>query len=87
MSCLQPGIKPCHALLSLLLLTTALSQTPATPDAPPQTNVTQNAFLNQALSTLFVVGDSAARNQADLGRGDHFAHYFDTQSICTSQVI
>ena len=70
-------------LLGLLLLATAtaLAQTPATPDAPPQTSVAQNAPLNPALPTLFIVGDSTARNQADLGWGDHFAHYFDTAKI------
>src|SRR5258707_996238 len=70
-------------LLGLLLLSTAtiLAQTPATPDAPPQTNVAQNAPLNPGLPTLFIVGDSTARNQADLGWGDHFAHYFDTTKI------
>jgi len=74
--------KPLLGLLLLLLSTaTALAQTPATPDAPPQTNVAQNAALDPALPTLFIVGDSTARNQADLGWGDHFAHYFDTTKI------
>jgi rhamnogalacturonan acetylesterase len=70
-------------LFSLLLIATATArtQTPATPDAPPQTTVTQNAPLNPALPTVFIVGDSTARNQADLGWGDHFAHYFDTTRI------
>jgi rhamnogalacturonan acetylesterase len=70
-------------VLSLLLIatTTAFTQTPTTPDAPPQTTVTQNAPLNPALPTVFIVGDSTARNQADLGWGDHFAHYFDTTRI------
>jgi lysophospholipase L1-like esterase len=64
-----------------LLLTTAgtVAQTPTTPDAPPQTAVAQNAPLNPALPTLFIVGDSTARNQADLGWGDHFAQFFDTK--------
>jgi lysophospholipase L1-like esterase len=59
------------------------AQTPAnsTPDAPPQTNVTPNAPLNPNLPTVFIVGDSTARNQADLGWGDHIAHYFDTTRI------
>ena len=71
-----------RTLLCAALLTTAsLAQTPATPDAPPQTSVAQNAPLNPALPTLFIVGDSTARNQADLGWGDHFAHYFDTTKI------
>ena len=73
---------PSHVLLGLLLLTTtALAQTPATPDAPPQVKVAQDAPLNPALPTLFIVGDSTARNQADLGWGDHLARYFDTTKI------
>jgi rhamnogalacturonan acetylesterase len=70
-------------VLSLLLIatTTAFTQTPTTPDAPPQTTVAQNAPLNPASPTVFIVGDSTARNQADLGWGDHFAHYFDTTRI------
>jgi rhamnogalacturonan acetylesterase len=74
--------KPIHALVGILLATTsAIAQNPATPDAPPQTAVTQSTPLNPALPTLFIVGDSTARNQADLGWGDHFAHYFDTTKI------
>jgi rhamnogalacturonan acetylesterase len=71
------------SVLSLLLIATAtaFTQTPTTPDAPPQTSVAQNAPLNPALPTVFIVGDSTARNQADLGWGDHFAHYFDTTRI------
>jgi rhamnogalacturonan acetylesterase len=68
-------------LLATLLATPALAQTPATPDTPKQTSVAQNAPLNPALPTLFIVGDSTARNQADLGWGDHFAHYFDATKI------
>jgi lysophospholipase L1-like esterase len=80
MRCLLPR----RTLLSFLLVITAatsFAQTTATPDAPPQTNVAQNAPLNPTLPTLFIVGDSTARNQADLGWGDHFAHYFDTTKI------
>jgi rhamnogalacturonan acetylesterase len=74
-------LKP--VLLSILLLPTAIAlpQTPATPDAPPQTTVAKNAPLNRALPTLFIVGDSTARNQVDLGWGDHLAHYLDTTRI------
>jgi lysophospholipase L1-like esterase len=75
---------PRQTLLSFILVITAatsFAQTPTTPDAPPQTSVAQNAPLNPALPTLFIVGDSTARNQADLGWGDHFAHYFDTTKI------
>jgi lysophospholipase L1-like esterase len=77
----KPNLKHLYPLLTLLLTVAALAQTPTTPDAPPQTDVTQNAPLNPALPTLFIVGDSTARNQADLGWGDHFAHYFDTTKI------
>jgi rhamnogalacturonan acetylesterase len=71
----------CTLLVLALLNAICLAQTPATPDAPPQTSVAQNAPLNPKLPTLFIVGDSTARNQADLGWGDHFAHYFDTTRI------
>lgn len=37
--------------------------------------------MNPALPTVFIVGDSTARNQADLGWGDHVAHFFDTNRI------
>jgi lysophospholipase L1-like esterase len=76
--------KPLRVALSLVLLAAAaFAQSPnqTTPDAPPQTSVTQNAPLNPALPTLFIVGDSTARNQADLGWGDHLAHFFDTARI------
>jgi rhamnogalacturonan acetylesterase len=76
----KPRLKPFFGLL-LLTTVSSFAQTPATPDAPPQTSVVQNAPLNPALPTLFIVGDSTARNQADLGWGDHFAHYFDTTKI------
>ena len=48
---------------------------------PDQTGVQQNAPLNPNLPTIFVVGDSTARNKADLGWGDHFAHYFDLTKV------
>jgi lysophospholipase L1-like esterase len=51
------------------------------PPTPAQMARTPDAPLNPALPTLFVVGDSTARNQADLGWDDHFARYFDTTRI------
>jgi rhamnogalacturonan acetylesterase len=48
---------------------------------PDQSNVQQNTPLNPALPTIFIVGDSTARNGANLGWGDHFAHYFDTTKV------
>jgi rhamnogalacturonan acetylesterase len=64
----------------------ALAQTPANvpttpPPTPPQTSKAVNLPLNPALPTVFIVGDSTARNQADLGWGDHVAHFFDTDRI------
>jgi len=48
---------------------------------PDQTGVPHDAPLDPKLPTIFVVGDSTARNKADLGWGDHFAHYFDTTKV------
>jgi rhamnogalacturonan acetylesterase len=77
--------RPLSTLLCFLLSTATFAQTtpppPAPPDAPPQISVAKDAPLNPTLPTLFIVGDSTARNQADLGWGDHFAPYFDTTKI------
>lgn len=54
---------------------------PTTPDAPPQTNLPTDAPLNPKLPTVFIVGDSTARNGANLGWGDHFSLLFDTARI------
>ncbi|HEX2917056.1 MAG TPA: rhamnogalacturonan acetylesterase [Edaphobacter sp.] len=59
----------------------SFSQTQEIPTTPKQTSVATDAPLNPALPTVFIVGDSTARNQADLGWGDHFAHFFDTSRI------
>ena len=48
---------------------------------PDQSNVRHDAPLDPNLPTIFIVGDSTARNGADLGWGDHFAHYFDTTRV------
>lgn len=73
---------------TLFLATTlplfTLAQTPTPPDAPPPPSQLSRAIdapLNTALPTVFIVGDSTARNNADLGWGDHFAHLFDTSRI------
>ena len=71
-------------LHALTLTAAALFVTPLsaqTPDAPPQASLTAEAPLNPALPTVFIVGDSTARNGADLGWGDHFAPLFDTSRI------
>jgi lysophospholipase L1-like esterase len=62
-----------------LCLPALAQQTP--PPAPPQTNLPHEAPLNPALPTVFIVGDSTARNSTDLGWGDHFAQFFDTSRI------
>jgi len=67
---------------SLLALPIVRAQIPSTEIAPPpQTNVPEDALLNPKLPTLFIVGDSTARNGADLGWGDHFAAFFDPSKI------
>jgi rhamnogalacturonan acetylesterase len=61
------------------------AQVPGTPGptlpVPEQSNLPVNLPLNPSLPTIFIVGDSTARNKADLGWGDHFAHYFDTTRV------
>ena len=73
-------------LTSLAFSITLPAQTPqqtldAPPKTPTQTSSAHDAPLNPALPTLFIVGDSTARNQANLGWGDHFAPLFDTTRI------
>src|SRR5580698_8786806 len=74
--------------MTLLLAAVLIAIVPIhaqTPDAPPpvpvQSNVPKDAPLNPKLPTIFIVGDSTARNGADLGWGDHFAALFDTTKI------
>ncbi len=81
---IRMALRPLPALALLVLLPIASAQTPAgTPDAPPQPGLTaaQTAPLNPALPTIFIVGDSTARNKEDLGWGDHLAHYFATDRV------
>lgn len=73
------GLLPVLLLLAVASLSAQTSmQAPAT---PKQTSTAPSPTLNPALPTLFIVGDSTARNQADLGWGDHLARYFDTTKI------
>lgn len=83
---LSPAILSLLSVAFLLAVAVAPAQKPAQtdtrpPPTPPQTSVAPATPLNPALPTLFIVGDSTARNQADLGWGDHFAHYFETARI------
>lgn len=69
-------------LAAALLAIPALAQVPSTKiDPPPQTNAPADAKLNPKLPTIFIVGDSTARNGADLGWGDHLAALFDTSRV------
>ncbi len=78
---------PARALILLAIFICALTLQAQTgtpgpaPITPPQSNTPQDAPLNPTLPTLFIVGDSTARNGADLGWGDHFAPLFDTAKI------
>jgi lysophospholipase L1-like esterase len=66
----------------LLLAPLAQAQIPTTEiAAPPQSSTPKDAPLNPKLPTIFIVGDSTARNGADLGWGDHFAALFDTSKV------
>ena len=69
-------------LAASMLAVPAFAQIPSTQiDPPPQSNIPADAPLNPKLPTLFIVGDSTARNGANLGWGDHLANYFDTTKI------
>jgi rhamnogalacturonan acetylesterase len=69
-------------LLAAIVSPIALAQKPdAPPDTPAQHNLPTDAALNPALPTIFIVGDSTARNGANLGWGDHLAPLFDTTRI------
>ncbi len=75
-------------ILASAALLTAQTQNSAqtSPDGPPpvtpqQVSVPHDAPLNPNLPTLFIVGDSTARNGLNLGWGDHLANYFDTTKI------
>jgi rhamnogalacturonan acetylesterase len=71
-----------YAFFFLAVPFALLGQQPeAAPVMPTQTAVHHDAPLNPALPTVFIVGDSTARNNADLGWGDHFAALFDTARI------
>src|ERR1700691_1518153 len=73
---------PCCIVIAAGLLGAApLSAQDAAPPIPVQSSVAKDAPLNPALPTLFIVGDSTARNGADLGWGDHLAGFFDTSKI------
>ena len=78
-------VRSLFLLLSLISAATLQAQQAGTPGpapiTPAQTAAAVDAPLNPALPTLFIVGDSTARNQADLGWGDHFASLFDTTKI------
>jgi rhamnogalacturonan acetylesterase len=66
---------------AVLLASVTLHAQVTTPDAPYQTSLARNPPLNPALPSVFIVGDSMARNGSDLGWGDHFAPLFAISRI------
>jgi hypothetical protein len=71
---------------ALILASASFAQAPQT---RPEDNVArpvdavhaEEMPANPSLPTLWIVGDSTARNKEDLGWGDHFAHYVDTSKL------
>ena len=74
-------ISLCSVLVLLSSGVFGVAQSSSVPVTPTQTSVAHDAALDPKLPTVFIVGDSTARNQADLGWGDHFADLFDTSRI------
>lgn len=69
-------------LASFAFAPLAFAQIPgAPPPTPAQYHVPTDQPLNPHLPTVFVIGDSTARNNTDLGWGDHFAPLVDTSRI------
>jgi len=69
-----------------LLTLHPIARTQQTPAAAPATESPaqppkKDPPLNPALPTVFIVGDSTAREGPDLGWGDHFAMFFDTARV------
>jgi len=84
------ALRPKSSILLLAVLAFGVPRTLAqvSPPSPPQPlptpeqlSVAPSQPLNPLLPTIFIVGDSTARNQADLGWGDHFAPLFDTRRV------
>lgn len=71
----------CSVLVLLSSSVFGVAQNSSVPETPAQTSVAQDAALDPKLPTVFIVGDSTARNQANLGWGDHFAALLDTSRI------
>ena len=75
------------SIAALLFASTVYAQT--APQTRPEDNVarpvdavrTEAMPANPSLPTVWIVGDSTAKNKEDLGWGDHFAHYVDTSRL------
>lgn len=70
-----PPAFPRTAISSQSAVQTGPPPTPEQHSAPPK------APFNPSLPTLFIVGDSTASLDRDLGWGEHIGHYFDTHRI------
>jgi hypothetical protein len=68
-------------LVALLLASTCFAQTAPAPRPddnvarPVDTVHAQAMPANPSLPTVWIIGDSTAKNKEDLGWGDHFAHW------------
>jgi lysophospholipase L1-like esterase len=75
------------SITALLFASSLYAQT--SPATRPEDNVARPVDTvraeampaNPALPTVWIIGDSTAKNKEDLGWGDHFAHYVDTSRL------
>src|SRR4051794_4714198 len=89
MACLErhSGMKMIGVAVVVLFASVSFAQ--SAPQTRPDDNVARPVDAvraeampaNPALPTLWIIGDSTAKNKEDLGWGDHFAHYVDTTRL------
>src|SRR5947209_7799745 len=80
-------MKVLASIAALLVASSLIAQT--APATRPEDNVARPVDAvhaeampaNASLPTLWIIGDSTAKNKEDLGWGDHFAHYVDTTRL------
>ncbi|MHB1023073.1 MAG: rhamnogalacturonan acetylesterase [Acidobacteriaceae bacterium] len=74
-------------LVTLAVSAQMMGQAPATHPAEPASTRPHEGPppppvpIDPKLPTIFIIGDSTARNGVDLGWGDHLAHFFNTKRI------
>jgi lysophospholipase L1-like esterase len=80
-------MKVLASIAALLFASSLYAQ--VTPATRPEDNVARPVDAvrveampaNPSLPTVWIIGDSTAKNREDLGWGDHFAHYVDTSRL------